>query len=50
MDIVVDASVLIAIAANERDKTRLIRLTSGGDLIAHHLSIDQACRDTGVVV
>jgi predicted nucleic acid-binding protein len=34
MDIVVDASVIIAIAANERDKARLIELTSEGELLA----------------
>ena len=34
MEIVVDASVLIAIAANERDKAKLIALTTGGVLIA----------------
>jgi predicted nucleic acid-binding protein len=34
VDIVVDASVLIAITANEKDKARLIRLTAGRDLIA----------------
>jgi predicted nucleic acid-binding protein len=34
MDIVVDASVIIAIASNEEDKPRLIGLTAGGDLIA----------------
>jgi predicted nucleic acid-binding protein len=34
MDIVVDASVIMAIAANERDKARLIELTSEGELLA----------------
>jgi predicted nucleic acid-binding protein len=34
MDIVVDASVIIAIVASEKDKARLIGLTSGGNLIA----------------
>jgi predicted nucleic acid-binding protein len=34
MDIVVDASVLIAITANEKDKARLVALTAGRDLIA----------------
>lgn len=34
MDIVVDASVIIAVLANESEKARLIGLTSGSDLIA----------------
>jgi predicted nucleic acid-binding protein len=36
MDIVVDASVIIAVVANEPKKDMLIRLTSGADLIAPH--------------
>ena len=36
MDIVVDASVLIAVVANEPEKEALIRLTEGEDLIAPH--------------
>ena len=34
MDIVVDASVIIAVIANEPEKAKLIGLTSGADLIA----------------
>jgi predicted nucleic acid-binding protein len=34
MDVVMDASVLIAAAANEVDKSRLIAPTAGHDLIA----------------
>jgi predicted nucleic acid-binding protein len=34
MDVVVDASVLIAVVANEPEKAELIRLTEGVDLIA----------------
>jgi predicted nucleic acid-binding protein len=34
MDIVVDASVIIAVIANEPEKDTLIRLTQGADLIA----------------
>jgi len=34
MDIVVDASVLIAVIANEDKKETLVRLTTGADLIA----------------
>lgn len=36
MDIVVDASVIIAVVANEPTKDMLIKLTSGADLIAPH--------------
>jgi len=34
MDIVVDTSVLIAVIANEPEKDRLIRQTTGADLLA----------------
>lgn len=34
MDIVIDASAIIAVAANEKQKDALIRLTTGVDLIA----------------
>jgi predicted nucleic acid-binding protein len=34
MDVVIDASALIAVAANEAQKNDLIRLTTGVDLIA----------------
>ena len=36
MDIVVDASVIIAVIANEPEKEALIELTTGADLIAPH--------------
>jgi len=36
MDIVVDASVIIAVVANEAQKNTLVRLTRGADLIAPH--------------
>jgi predicted nucleic acid-binding protein len=36
MDVVVDASVIIAVIANEPEKEMLIRLTAGTQLIAPH--------------
>ena len=36
MDIVVDASVIIAVIANEPEKEALIEVTTGADLIAPH--------------
>ena len=36
MDIVVDASVIIAVIANEPEKAALIKVTKGADLIAPH--------------
>jgi len=34
MDIVVDASVIIAVIANEAEKDRLVKLTQGANLVA----------------